>query len=158
MKKLMVLALVLGVAALANAGLVLKVDGADVAGPVKVNPGAEVKVSIFGDAKAYNAFTEITGGISYGAFAFTGNAGDMSKSEALAGYPGWYLLTVAGGPSAPTTAGEQVLVTLKVDQDGVFNLYDGDEQFLSGIAFTVIPEPMTMGLLALGGLFIRRKK
>jgi len=154
----MVLTLVLGVAALANAGLVLKVDGADVAGPVSVTPGAEVKVSIFGDAKAYNAFTEITGGITAGAFAFTANAGDISSAEDVAGYPGWTFLTVAGSPSSPTTAGEQVFVTLKIEQDGGFNLYDGNEQFLSGIAFTVIPEPMTMGLLALGGLFIRRKK
>lgn len=155
MKKLMVLALVLGIAGFASAGLSLQKQGDDVA---KITSDA---ATIFGN----NYYVVIAQTITDYQIDLTAAGNPTGGSTVGAkelyddGYD-WYFLTFITTDSAkPMLAGDWLIVTAKAGQGDV-KMYDASGlELLSGpIGLTVIPEPMTMGLLALGGLFIRRKK
>ena len=74
----------------------------------------------------------------------------------------------AASPFGPPTAGDMAtisfVVTATTTIDVVSGGFDGSDAVVGdgddyGVAtITVIPEPMTMALLGLGGLFLRRRK
>ncbi len=164
MKKMLVLALVLAVAGLANAGLAFKVDGADVANGFS---GTGSTVSILLDYTGVDYYTAI---VSNAAVVITPDLGVMpdlagevvstvvgnigNVAEGFDG-PVWTIASSTGAakPLAVffTVAAGQKPVTIQV--------LDIDDEFNGSVAgmVTLVPEPMTMALLALGGLFIRRK-
>lgn len=155
MKKLMVLALVLSVVGLANAGLAL--DGANT--PMGKIVGADNTGALGG-----YLFTQ-NGTIGEPQWTYGGSlrAFDLVTDPDLIGFftdafgPISQLFEVnfADGSGTPQLPNGD-LISFKALSVVDTTLVDGDGNLLS--TATYIPEPMTMGLLALGGLFIRRKK
>jgi len=161
MKKLMVLALVLSVVGLASAGYSFKVNDADYAGSAEVQKGL-VTIILKGDAA-----TQLSGGL-YGMMPVSaeviGPAGNLAGITLYPDYVGLdYLVdgTNLGGQDNRPKAGDWMKFVYDIQQDTVLDVYDYAVSATAPagtIALTVIPEPITMGLLAIGGLFIRRKK
>jgi hypothetical protein len=163
MKKLLVLALVLSVASLANAGLSLQGAGnvvnvvSDDAAPYVANLVYVLPVDGTGD---------LTGQIVNmpGSLSVVTDFGIVTGADI-----GWALgdihviqFLVGSSTVGALTSGVHFTGTANTDllQDGpVVAAYLLSEDFSTvlGTLFTT-PEPMTMVLLGLGGLFLRRKK
>ena len=165
MKKLMVLTLVLALTSAANAVLI-EVDGQvgetfDVQGKVTISIVSE-------DALNWLGYLIVE----------DGGLGDLSipVSTALAGDPalsgatpyteaGWgdgYEITVAGSASFPVGVGTQLTFdfTGNVGDTATISLFLDPEYSVpvASVALNVVPEPMTILLLGLGGLFVRRRR
>ncbi len=165
MKKILVLMLVLGVASMATAALTLS-------GPTQVVAGQTVTITMSADAES------VTNG-DYG-YVYVGSDsfdsvvmltsmsdGDMSGLSYTGNTYTYFYFVGADNPSdtdAPwLSAGNWVSFDVTADSTTVGGTivitassnwgYDGDTQNI-----LVIPEPMTIGLLGLGGLFLRRRK
>jgi hypothetical protein len=180
MKKLLVLALVLGLTSAANATLSIEVDGEAPGTSITVAQGATVTVSILSDSTAnYVSYiildntSAVVGGLGSphtykgtDAAGDGGNAGESGKTSPLSS-PSWgvgYLaqaLSIAGQVVAGT---HHTFVYTAPMSDGTatLGLFDagvgsswGDEVANLQI---IVPEPMTIALLGLGGLFLRRRK
>lgn len=163
MKKLLVLALVLGLASGANAALTLVGAPAE---PIDIGQSISILVDNSEDG-AYSGWLEIVDQAvaDYDGdpvFTAAGNPGGASEMKPADGYPGWYEFTVASFPPNPTiAAGEHVEVNVLGISEGTtaLNLYATDGVTLLDTAqITVIPEPMTIALLGLGALFLRRRR
>jgi outer membrane lipoprotein-sorting protein len=172
MKKLLVLLIILVLASVANAAMSLSIDG--------VNPsdGTEDIEDLGGTVTVY--VLDSTGGSSYTYYL------DMLKvaggGKATMAYPSVYteagdLAEVSGDYSTTTLydyelfagdSGGNVLtgrhfssvITESGSVGDTFNveLIDYGVATLDTITFTIVPEPMTIALLGLGGLFLRRRK
>ena len=159
MKKILVLMLVLGITSMASAGLTL-------AGPTTVGLGGTVTLQVVHDGSA-----AVVDGLDYGnvyvtptsavtAIAWTSNMsqGGMSAiTDYLATYGYFYVI----GANTPTE--NKLLAGTWVNFDISAGALPGGSVIaitLLGVPHdvTVIPEPMTIGLLGLGGLFLRRRK
>ena len=144
MKKLLVLMLVLGLASLANAGLVVSFDASEISvGIEETVTGYEITVEVIsgdlaldGSAVTYDYTWDFDNLVS----TDTPDLFRVSASQ---------FLSAAQGPGtlfsglAYTGAGTAVFT----------DLYNQ-----SAPVSVLIPEPMTMVLLGLGGLFLRRRK
>ena len=169
MKKLLTLVLVLSLASVASATLTY-VDASDtLLTSINVTVGTTETVYISSsDAVAYpaawvgggNAATaEIT------AISKLGAAGNLAAVvDSRGSYAGYW--TVAGASNLDPTdlvAGKHFEVTITGHALGTTSLW-ADEYATAGaassLAVTVVPvpEPMTIALLGLGGLFLRRRK
>ncbi len=165
MKKLLVLSLVLGMAALASAGLSLN------------SAGNVATISSDNDV-AWAALVTWTASLgAEGALTPENAALSLSKNDNLGVMPGSDLgfaelgdvqvmdVSVGGGVGETIVPGAHYVITLPAgmmlgDTDMGLGRIDVLAYDLSGIigsAF-VTPEPMTMALLGLGGLFLRRRK
>lgn len=162
MKKLMVLSLVLGMATLASAGLSLSVVDNQIV--INLDAGSlnlisyDVAVTI--DAGAFD---------SAGANVNPSGKGWMTPAKIAAQSAQSFRVTAAdiqmfGGKGLE--APNQILTGLFVTDAKEYTvvLYSYDAAFADGsnmtgeLARVVVPEPITMGLLSLGALFIRRRK
>lgn len=159
MKKLMVLALVLGVVGLANAGLSIS------APKTTINVGEELTITLSSDGKlAWLGYLQIApGGVGALSNPVALIDSDKSSAEVYADAAGVGFEITTADTQNRLVAGPQWAFTFSSMQKGFasIDLYDdafGYDQPFQSIIVEVIPEPMTMGLLALGGLFIRRKK
>ena len=172
MKKLMILMLVLGMATAANAALSLSVTASD---PINGN----YTFDILGGP--YNAFQGDTWAVLTDQGSITGgtpvvitnliNTIDPGTAESnpsvlnptgttgLWGNTLWtdFVGSMPGGTTVYTSFSVTGVANL-----GTVWLYSGlvADQTIGSVqgSFAVVPEPMTMALLGLGGLFIRRKK
>ncbi len=165
MKKLLVLALVLGLAGAANAGLV-EVDA------TKINPGETATFSVVSPEGEGNwaGWLEISttgtgdlGPLTLTAKAPVGEADTFVKGEAELGYGGWYQFSIVStNPGNQPVPGVQATMTFSGAEGdtGTVTLWDatGAVAIQDPVTVEVIPEPMTLGLLGLGGLFLRRRK
>ena len=164
MKKLLVLMLVLGMTSLAGAGITI-------VGPATIN---ETETGVIGidnsdglDYVSYMSVSLVTAvGFSMSNPQLTANAGDGSS----VGAPYFYddvievevILAQYEGSSTP---GTQFTWDLECLKEGVFvtvDLWDyttpGGEFLADTLVIEQIPEPMTIALLGLGGLFLLRRR
>ena len=166
MKKLLILMLVLGMASAANADLTWSVSDVTLA-----DIGDTVDVYLVSsDATMGNAWVGADPGvpqvcdITAIAIINPGAGDDASVNDARGSYPGWWDVTSLDSSSPfNTIAGNQYLVTITALAEGTASL-SSDEYGAFGTAqignlgVTVVPEPMTIALLGLGGLFLLRRR
>jgi hypothetical protein len=172
MKKLVVLVLVLAISCVANAGLSIRIDGGPPS-PCVFGPGDVLTLSIVADASqlancgvilaidgaAAVDFSTATNTVNYGAFYdFTG-----------AGFDGQFVvladLAIPGSQYPLMGAGikvDGIKITIGNWGSTIFirstdPAATPDAGLYDPIVMAVIPEPMTLGLLSLGGLFLRRR-
>lgn len=185
MKKLLILMLVLGMASLANATVTYEIreaDGVTPANPLGLNLSLDYTVVISGVA----ADAPHTGGVYFTGWVasdivdlvargpldgtnYTGSsfdaAGDMAVVFYTAAYFG-YDITAADavvGVPPDLADGDWFIFDLlpKVLGSETLEFFDYAVSYdvpVSTIGLTVIPEPMTIALLGLGGLFLLRRR
>ena len=160
MKKILVLMLVLGITSMASAGLTIT-------GPTEVDLGGTIALQIVHDGSAAvvdgsdYAVVYVTPTAAVTGMAMTSNVSASTWSTltdylASFGYfsifganpPGGNLLLAGTWVNFDISAG-----SLLVDDVISISMLGGGSHNV-----TVIPEPMTIGLLGLGGLFLRRRK
>ena len=168
MRKFLVVALVLGIASAANA-VAIYIDGVDPGESIEIAEGLTPVITVVGeDASSWLGYIIIEeGGMGeLGNAANLDAAGDMG---AVAPYTeaGWgtgYELTIAMSPGgAPIAVGPQFTfdyVGGALGQTATILLFVDPEYGTpaDSVTITIIPEPMTVMLLGLGGLFLRRRK
>ncbi|MHC5060639.1 MAG: PEP-CTERM sorting domain-containing protein [Planctomycetota bacterium] len=183
MRKLLVLTMVLCLASMASATLQVSigVDQNPVDSELTVDPGATVDFGIWTDA-AVAAFENVTwalvvddaeGTVTGGAglvsgFNVMGAFQDQTWAPAgLNGVFGGYLGPMVGGPVAGDDLYDSFVLTAGLaTADATVELWSltdigGGDWALDAMldsAVVHVPEPMTMALLGLGGLFLRRRK
>ncbi len=162
MKKLLILMLVLVMASSASAALsdITKVDLA----------GGILTIGGVAGASLYYALEESdSGGIQFSTdgavLTGAGNtAGDLAAitQYAVGTYSGVVIIvgtTGLGEPPDPVEAGDWFTVTYGGEVGDTLYVYDsavGGTPYIGSLLVT--PEPMTIALLGLGGLFLRRRK
>ena len=164
MKKCLVLLMVLSIASMATAGLVwsqstLDLTGAGDSATIQLVSTDGVMAAGYVDALGLGGVASITSITPLGA------AGDDAYATVYSAghsYAGWSLVGMADlAPpfnNAPGAVFDVVIVALG-DGSGTANSdYYGSFGAAGDILTVNVPEPITMGLLGLGGLFLRRRK
>jgi len=176
MKKLLVLALVLSMATLANAALTLSVD------KTAVLPSENVTISISGDGQTDPGqfFLTMTYGepgsfnIENAQILYIGNASMIALETGL-GYAsgGDYAINEAyinftlndlpspGNPKASLTGllVQNIIMHCEGAGSVTLQITDADVNPMGdAVVITQTPEPITIGLLGLGAMFLRRRK
>jgi len=188
MKKVLITLLVLGLASVANADLLLAVDGVEAPAQIMANPGDVINLGVLGtgtNPASVAPWVIVQGDLSLSGsnVLYTGALAGYQELEEVAtdygmapqelldlfgsdfGYPGVKDAgsmifgdtgTGAGGSLVPITGLLVGDIGLGVSGAGLVSLIDDNFQVVSSME--VIPEPMTIALLGLGGLFLRRRK
>ena len=186
MKKLLVLTLVLGMASMASAGLVITSDGTSVLDPTGATAPTSVDLGIASDADML-AFSTVAWALVVNDSAGSLSGGDpitilsvsntvigdttnpsLTVPDGLSGYFGSIFVGFVTSPVPAQSLYEAFVFTCDAaDVEAVIQLYSlvdlgGDQyelgQMLDSVTIQQVPEPMTMALLGLGGLFLRRRK
>lgn len=160
MKKLLVLMLVLGMSTLASAGLMLTNDGADAGDEIAIDALGELGVD--DDRASVDGF-EFEMSITDGTLDTSGltfpltwmfapyKKGETASSVDVTGgdfFPKTGPLTIMNGIMANAQVGSIITLTSTASANAG-EVYD---------RCIVTPEPMSLALLGLGGLFLRRRK
>ncbi len=170
MKKLVALILVLGLATVANAGLTLVSTDME----LSTSETAIISIDSAGDVSSQQEFYLNLSGpglldVSAAINLINSNSEGASVIDIGAlgdpPTPGNFIfmdLAILGGPPAPpVTAGTgvvgNIVLTCQGMGDVTLTLSGSESGELSSLVITQIPEPITLALLGLGGLFIRRK-
>jgi hypothetical protein len=160
MKKLLVLVLVPWMAS--GAGAALSLVGGPT-GPIQI--GDTTTVTVANSVKgAYSGWLSITDPLvaDFGNLQFTaaGNPNGVSTTVSHPEYGAWIEFTVASVPPTQIVPGDHLQVAVVGLSEGTtrLNLYGVDgEVVVASVDINVIPEPMTIALLGLGGLVLLRR-
>ena len=164
MKKILVLMLVLGMASLASAGLTVT----QTAGTLTIENDTVYTLSPTGQFEAQLVINEpgsLDGTYSFGPAASaitTATVPYLMNSYAASSFGlggseliDWSYMLVVDDPVTLNLLGVGDVLSYGLTGGAVSGtLYDGS----GGVITTFIPEPMTLALLGLGGLFLRRRK
>jgi hypothetical protein len=166
MKKLLILMLVLGMTSAASAALTWSAD------PITVGVGDTIAVTIdSSDALPYAGGPAWVGAdpsavASIASIVQLAAAGEdaVVDDPTATGWPGWWTinaLDTTGTPGDTMAAGPQWTVTISGDSVGTY-VISSDSYGSAGaddlLTINVVPEPMTIALLGLGGLFLLRRR
>jgi len=185
MKKLLVLALVLSMATMANAALVLSVGGATDVTEITIMPIDTISLDIATlDAIPYLsgsyaaivagplATIDLQSGLTVVADSGCTLEHSAPVSEFVTGLPegtdgmgvNAFAMDMTAGIVAGTTLFDSIIMHCGGPGDTMILLLQLNDSFeVVGImdqviVHQIVPEPMTLGLLGLGGLFLRRRK
>lgn len=170
MKKLLVLMMVLGLASTANAALTsieIYADGSAAGSTIEVVTSGSITLQIYSSNDDSGlAYLDIydNGLYTYTAPTFTTNAGDSGGAVDTGTYEGYNSLevTVSATTSGTITPGVmmEVVVTAGTGTGSVgIRLVEGaGYTTVDTTTLNIVPEPVTIALLGLGGLFLRRRK
>ena len=176
MRKLLILAVVLGMASMANAGLSLVVGGVESGAEITLNATDSIWIGIYDDTgstqfDAVVTIAEESLGVPEAGGSWTGGNNVYSPPAIPGAYNSpwgptpygnvWYLVGSAPITNMPGI-GLQSDYEFHCDipgDDVVINLLASDlVTVLDTLTIHQIPEPITIALLGLGGLFLRRRK
>jgi hypothetical protein len=165
MKKLLILLLVLGISSAANAAIVISADGDTSRDEFFLSEGETVVIGIYNtDGEDYVCYPDI-GYISEGGFQMsnpqlTALAGDLSQITGPYEYTDmWEVEVTLKGTSTPGIQFTWDLTLLRIDIIVIVELWDGSDLSAPVDVLTVQePEPMTLALFGLGGLFLLRRR
>ncbi len=159
MKKLLIVLLVLGMASAANAALLLD-------GPTTIDKGDTVTIGVVSDSATDEIAKLVFGYVSEGGFELSNprspiipppippipTPDDTIEFELI--------FAQTPEPIPPGVWFEVDLKCLKAGVDVFVELYDGSAPYplIDSLTIHQIPEPMTLALLGLGGLFILRRR
>ena len=168
MKRLVALLLVFGLASTANA-VMIQVDGVSAA-DVEIAEGATSLITVVGeDTSSWLGYIIVE---ESGVGALTNveilpAAGDLAAAEPYteAGWGAGYMLTAAESPgsSTPISTGSQFNVNYSggtMGETATISLFLDPEYTVpaASVNVSIVPEPMTIALLSLGALFLRKRK
>ena len=178
MRKLVMLMLVLGMVSMANAALTLVVDGVEVGDAITIAPSDTIMVGIYDDAGG--AKFDVSVQIEEQAYGVDNPYGSWTMGNGVYAPPAitaayniymgyytgygdiWYMVG-----TDPTTNVNSIGLLgeyeFHCDGEGSVQIDLTDSSLtavLDSLTITqsVIPEPMTLALLGLGGLLLRRRK
>lgn len=158
MKKLLVLMLVLGLVstsyATATDDFILSTDGSTLS-IIGTATGAYDTVRTYA---VYDETSPLNSHSSAAVNANAGNAGVFGAYDNTGSYTG-FDFTIGDVSGSGVQAGEWLTFTSDASAGDWYAIYDvvGSSYNFAG-SVTVVPEPMTIALLGLGGLFLRRRK
>jgi hypothetical protein len=163
MKKLLILMLVLGMASIANAYLTpLTIGPDDIELHLSGTTITVVGLSALQTPNGFGLYEEDapSQGTVSGPVAALSAAGDLGAITLQSAYNGVDCSTLESPGGAGTcTAGNWFTFEYSGSVGDMINLYDYDVSYDDAVGqVEVIPEPMTIMLLGLGGLLLRRRK
>jgi len=182
MRKLLILTLVLGMASAANAGMLISVAGdkqpvdsqitLPLNGTIDLDIWTDADIPVFGGEYWALIADTTQASISGGNVAIDpGDAVIYTDPPASGGVPGlpagkdgpWGGVAVFSGPiAAGTVLYDQITFKCLALVDTTVSLYTsdlgGNNTLVDSVIIHQVPEPMTVALLGLGGLLLRRRK
>ncbi len=172
MKKLLILMLVLGLTSAANAVQMISLNGrTDINEITIVAPSGQVTIDVYDDLVAnptddFIVYLDI-GLMSEGLYTLSNprlgdGAGDFPATFGQGTYGDYddFEVNQAWAVGSDPVAGTIFLVDLHCEGEGdvLVELYDAGSTLIDSAVIHQIPEPMTIALLGLGGLFLRRRR
>ena len=159
MKKFLAVLLVLGLAGSASAVVSMSVPSEVAIGTTSTLVVSSDSVDNYG---GYIVITDMVAGTFTNIQILPGTGPDADAEDLSADYPGWWFFqALITNPEVPVVPGDHFTIDYTANDDFslvLIELYDFSENLTGTAEIQNTPEPLTLGLLGLGGLFLRRRK